>query len=76
MCLAVPAEVVAVEGLCARVRVGGAEREISLALCEEARVGDFVIVHAGFALHRVDPSEAEATLALIRDLAAAGGESA
>ena len=73
MCLAVPAEIITVEGLAATVRVGGAEREISLALCEEARVGDFVIVHAGFALHRVEPAEAEATLALMRELVAAAG---
>ncbi|MEJ5349457.1 MAG: HypC/HybG/HupF family hydrogenase formation chaperone [Desulfosoma sp.] len=55
----------------ATVKVGGAVRKASLTLLpDEASVGDYVIVHAGFALHKVDPHEAEESLRLLRELAA------
>lgn len=70
MCLAVPARVVrpAGEGWCV-VDLGGVEKEVSTALVETVAVGDYVVVHVGFALAKLDVSEAEATLALLRDLA-------
>lgn len=70
MCLALPARVVErLENDLARVDLGGVKKEISLALVEDVAVGDYVIVHVGYALTRLDPGEAEATLALF---AAAG----
>ena len=55
MCLAVPSEIIAVNGLMATIDVGGARRDVSLMLLpEEARVGEFVIVHAGFAIQKID----------------------
>lgn len=71
MCLAIPAEIIAIEEEMATVKVGGAVRKASLTLLpEEASIGDYVIVHAGFALHKVDPKEAEESLRLLRELAA------
>jgi hydrogenase expression/formation protein HypC len=70
MCLAIPAEVVSIQDEMATVRVGDALRKASLMLLpEEPQLGDYVIVHAGFALHRVDPEEARESLRLLRELA-------
>jgi hydrogenase expression/formation protein HypC len=69
MCLALPARV---EQLLsddlAIVNLGGVRKEISLALVEETMVGDYVIVHAGYALQRLDEAEAQCTLALFAEL--------
>jgi len=63
MCLALPARVVEMtEGDNALVELGGVRKSISLALVEGVQVGDYVIVHVGFALTRLDPAEAEQTL--------------
>lgn len=71
MCLALPALVVALEeGDGAVVELGGVRKRVSLALTPEARVGDYVIVHVGYAIGMLDADEAERTLALFADLAA------
>jgi len=57
MCLAIPAEVVSLEGTTATVSVEGARREVDVSLIEEVAVGDYVLVHAGFALHRWDDED-------------------
>ncbi len=67
MCLALPAEVVAVEGERATVSLGGVRKEVSLALLDGVAVGDFVLVHVGYALEKVDPEEARRTLALFAE---------
>jgi hydrogenase expression/formation protein HypC len=65
MCLALPAQVVALlPDDSARVELGGVLQDISLALVDDIDIGDYVIVHVGYALSRLDPVEAEATLAL------------
>jgi hydrogenase expression/formation protein HypC len=75
MCLAIPAEVVHVEDEMATVKVGDALRKASLMLLPEgAQLGDYVIVHAGFALHKVDPEEAKESLRLLREMAALAEE--
>ncbi len=75
MCLAIPAEIIAIEDEMATVKVGGAVRKASLTLLPEAAaIGDYVIVHAGFALHKVDPREAEESLRLLRELASHAAE--
>lgn len=68
MCVAVPGEILNLntDGT-AEVDFGGTCRTVSLALVEDPVVGDFVIVHAGFAMHKVDPEEARETLALFRE---------
>jgi len=66
MCLAIPARVVEVaENDQAIVDLGGVRKDVSLALVEDVKVGDYVIVHVGYALTRLDPEEAEKTLALM-----------
>jgi hydrogenase expression/formation protein HypC len=71
MCVAIPAEVVQIEDDMATVKVGDALRKASLILLPEgAELGDYVIVHAGFALHKIDPQEAQESLRLLRELAA------
>ncbi len=69
MCLAIPARIVALgENDQATVDVGGVRKEVSLALLEQAAVGDYVIVHVGYALNRIDPDEAEKTLQLFAEM--------
>jgi hydrogenase expression/formation protein HypC len=68
MCLAIPARVVEIAADDqAIVDLGGVRKEISLALVEDVRLGDYVIVHVGYALTRLDPVEAEKTLALMAE---------
>jgi hydrogenase expression/formation protein HypC len=65
MCLALPARVVALfEGDDALIDVDGVRKRISLALVDGVVPGDYVVVHVGYALTRLDPAEAERTLAL------------
>jgi hydrogenase expression/formation protein HypC len=67
MCVAIPGEVLSIEADgTALADFGGTRRAVSLALVDGVGVGDYVIVHAGFALHRVDPEEARQTLELFR----------
>ena len=68
MCLALPARVVTLhEDGTATVSIGGLKKSVSLALVDDIVVGDYVIVHTGFALSRLDAEEAERTLALLRE---------
>jgi hydrogenase expression/formation protein HypC len=68
MCLAVPVRVIELgAGDAAIVELGGIRKEISLALVEDVAVGDYVILHVGYALTRLDPAEAERTLALFAE---------
>ena len=68
MCLAIPARVVEIqENDVAIVDLGGVRKDISLALVEDVAVGDYVIVHVGYALTRLDAEEAEKTLALMTE---------
>ncbi len=65
MCLAIPARVVALpEAETALIDVAGVRKRISLALVDDVAVGDYVIVHVGYALAKLDPDEAQRTLAL------------
>jgi len=71
MCLAIPAEVTALlpDGM-ARVTLDGVSKEISIALVDDVSVGDYVVVHVGYALSKIDPEEARHTLALLAEAAA------
>ena len=76
MCLAIPTRIVAIDGQMAQVELGGIERQISLALTPEAGVGDYVIVHTGFALSVLDEQEAQETLRLFAEMGALADEEA
>ena len=71
MCLAVPVQIKTIsEDQTGIVTLGNVEREISLVMTPEAQVGDYVLVHTGFAISLVDPSEAQETLRLLNKMAA------
>jgi hydrogenase expression/formation protein HypC len=69
MCLAIPAKIASIDpdGQSARVSLGGVFKEISLALVDGVAIGDYVLVHVGYALNRLSEEEAERTLALISE---------
>jgi hydrogenase expression/formation protein HypC len=78
MCLAIPGRIIEVEGespltRSGRVDFGGVVREANLAYVPEAQAGDWVLVHAGFALQAIDEEEARKTLEEMEKLAAVGG---
>lgn len=69
MCLAIPAQIVELrDGDNALVDLAGVKKEISLALVEGVAVGDYVIVHVGYALNKLDPEEAAKTLKLFAEM--------
>lgn len=73
MCLAIPAQVVELrDGDNAVVDLAGVRKEISLALVENVAIGDYVIVHVGYALNKLDPEEAAKTLALFAEIGQLG----
>ena len=72
MCLAVPVKITCIEGDQADVDIGGVGRRVSIALTPEARVGDYVLLHTGYAIGIIDAEEAEETLKLLREMAEAG----
>ena len=71
MCLGIPAQIVELvdaEGGIAKAEISGVRRKVSIALCPEAGVGDWVLVHVGFALSRIDEDEARETLDALRSM--------
>jgi hydrogenase expression/formation protein HypC len=73
MCLAIPGRIVEIvdeAGDIAKVEVGGVRRNINVALLDAVRVGDYVLIHVGFALSKVDEHEATETLRLLEELGA------
>ena len=68
MCLAIPALIKSIEGHQAEVDIDGLTRQVSLQLTPEARIGDYVLLHTGFAISVVDPAEAEETLKILKEL--------
>jgi hydrogenase expression/formation protein HypC len=68
MCLAVPLKLVSVNGADAVGEVGGIQREVSVMMTPDVKVGDYVIVHAGFAIQVLDQKEAEENLELLRQI--------
>jgi len=73
MCLAVPARVVSLdsEAESAVVELDGIQKDVSTVLLDRVDVGDYVLLHVGFALERIDPQEAENTLAMFAEMRAA-----
>ena len=69
MCLAIPSKITKIESNMATIDVDGVQREASLLLLEDAKVGEYVIVHAGFAIQKIDESAAQETLSLLREAA-------
>jgi hydrogenase expression/formation protein HypC len=70
MCLAIPSKIVEIDDNMGTIDVDGVKRKASLLLLEEAKVGDYVIVHAGFAIHKIDEETAMESLKLLKEAAA------
>ena len=71
MCLGIPAQIVEIvdsEGGLAKAEISGVRRAVSIALCPEAEVGDWVLVHVGFALERIDEQQARETIELLEQM--------
>ena len=69
MCLAIPAKIIKIEDGVGTLDVDGVERQASLTLLEDAAVGDFVILHAGFAIHKLPEDEALQSLKILKEMA-------
>jgi hydrogenase expression/formation protein HypC len=69
MCLGIPGKVIEINKNVAKVEVGGLLRDISLDLCPEVSLGDYVLIHTGFAIQRLDEEDAKETLDLLRQMA-------
>ncbi|MFA5400977.1 MAG: HypC/HybG/HupF family hydrogenase formation chaperone [Dehalococcoidia bacterium] len=73
MCLAVPVKITHIEGEQADVDIGGVSRKVSIALTPEAQIGDYVLLHTGYAINVLDEAEAKETLDILERLVAADG---
>ena len=69
MCLAVPVKIVSIDGHNAEVEIGGVRRQVSLILTPEAKLGDYVLLHTGYAISVIDQAEAEQTLEMFEQMA-------
>ena len=69
MCLSVPGKVVEIQNDLAKVEVGGVLRDVSMAVCPDVVVGDYVLIHTGFAIQKLDEKEALETLELLKRVA-------
>jgi hydrogenase expression/formation protein HypC len=76
MCLSIPAKILSVEGNTAKASVGGAIVDVSLHLVEDVGPGDYILIHTGFALQKIDEGEALETIRLIEELEKAGEDMA
>jgi hydrogenase expression/formation protein HypC len=70
MCLAIPSRITKIENEMAVIDVDGVQRQASLLLLSDVQVGDYVIVHAGFAIQKIDEAAARETLKLLKEAAA------
>ncbi|MFN4227276.1 MAG: HypC/HybG/HupF family hydrogenase formation chaperone [Candidatus Ratteibacteria bacterium] len=68
MCLAIPMKVEKVKGDFAIVSIGNVKREVNISLLENVKKGDYVIVHAGFAIEKLDKKEAKRTLEIFKEM--------
>jgi hydrogenase expression/formation protein HypC len=69
MCLSVPGKVVEIQNNMAKVEVGGVLRDVSMDVCPDVAVGEYVLIHTGFAIQKLDEKEALETLDLLRRMA-------
>lgn len=68
MCLAIPMKILKIEGDRANVSSGGVQRAIGINFLKNPKIGDYVIVHAGFAIEKLDTVKAEETLKLLEEI--------
>jgi hydrogenase expression/formation protein HypC len=68
MCLSIPVKIISIDGSMAEVSAGGTLFKAGIHMIENARVGDYVLLHAGFAIQKISEEEAEETLKLLREM--------
>lgn len=68
MCLSIPSKILSIDGDKAKVSVGGTEYEASLQLVEDVKIGDYVLLHTGFAIQKISEEDAQETMKLLREL--------
>ena len=68
MCLSIPAKIISIEGNMAKVSLGGSEVSASLQLVDDVKVGDYVLLHTGFAIEKIDEVEAMETMKLLKEI--------
>ncbi|MGB7922568.1 MAG: HypC/HybG/HupF family hydrogenase formation chaperone [Pyrinomonadaceae bacterium] len=71
MCLAIPGKIVEIvdeENQIAKVEVGGVRRNINIGMLDDTRIGDYVLIHVGFAMSKIDEHEAEETLRVLQEM--------
>ena len=68
MCLSIPARIVSINGDKARVSLGGAEYNAALNLVDDVKVGDYILLHSGFAIQKIDEDEARETMRLLNEI--------
>jgi hydrogenase expression/formation protein HypC len=68
MCLSIPAKILSIKSGTARVSVGGAEYNAALDLIDDVRVGDYILLHSGFAIQKIDEDEAMETMRLLNEV--------
>ena len=67
MCLAVPMKLLNIDGEFGKADLGGVVKEVSLSLIEDVKIGDYVLIHAGFAIQKIDEEEALKTISLLKE---------
>ncbi len=72
MCLAIPMEIMKIDGNEAVAEAGGIRKDVRLDLLDGAEIGDYILIHTGFAIEKLDPEEARETLELIKQVYRAG----
>jgi hydrogenase expression/formation protein HypC len=68
MCLSIPAKIISIDGTIAEVSAGGAIFKAGIHMIENARIGDYILLHAGFAIQKISEKEAEETLRLFEEM--------
>ena len=69
MCLAIPVKVIKVKNNTAEVDMGGVKRDADIRMVKDIKIGDYILMHAGFAIEKLKPEDAQETLALLREMA-------
>jgi hydrogenase expression/formation protein HypC len=69
MCLAIPVKIVSIDGDTAETEIAGVRRRVSIAFTPEAKIGDYILLHTGYAIGVIDEAEAEETLKLLEEIA-------
>ncbi|MBT3209288.1 MAG: HypC/HybG/HupF family hydrogenase formation chaperone [Bacteroidetes bacterium] len=67
MCLSIPAKVLSIDGVMANVSVGGAEYQASIEMLEDVKIGDYVLLHTGFAIQKLDEEDAKESLKVFEE---------